>query len=265
MIFNLGGLVNSDGRFPEFDYTGIYEKIDDGLVGTTQNWRYKLISSGIFTPRRDMEIDVFCVGGGAAGGLYAGGAGGKTTTQKKVMLTAGSNYTVNIGAGGIANGANGTDGGTTEGFGVVAVGGICPKEAMTAVTAIGGSGGGAYGGWWNYNSTYYVGGNGGSDGGNGTSSNTNLWLGGAGQGTTTREFGESGATLYAGGGSGGAEHSGRLNSGIPGDGGGGRGAMFGDAGTKGVDGLGGGGGGGNDYDSWGRDGGDGIVIIRNAR
>ena len=62
MIFNLS--TPALPTAPKFTYTGTYECIDDG----GGNWRIKFLSSGVFTPLKDMTIDVFLVGGGAGGG-----------------------------------------------------------------------------------------------------------------------------------------------------------------------------------------------------
>lgn len=100
-------------------------------------------------------------------------------------------------------------------------------------------------------------GNGGSDGGNGRNNENGGEKGGTGQGTTTREFGESTGNLYAGGGGGGYDGG----AGIGGAGGGGNGGD--ENATPGQENSGGGGG-GNDSEP-GANGGSGIVIIRNAR
>ena len=48
------------GSIPKFEYTGTYEYIEDG----GGNWRIKFLTSGVFTPLKDMVIDAFMVGGG---------------------------------------------------------------------------------------------------------------------------------------------------------------------------------------------------------
>ena len=56
----------------DFTWTGeagTYQVLDDG----DKNWRIKFLSSGTFTPLKNMTIDVFCVGGGGSGGLSLGG------------------------------------------------------------------------------------------------------------------------------------------------------------------------------------------------
>ncbi|MEA5058850.1 MAG: hypothetical protein VB049_02260, partial [Candidatus Pelethousia sp.] len=47
----------------DFTYTGDYALVDDG----EGNWRLKFLTSGTFTPKKDMLIDAFLVGGGGAG------------------------------------------------------------------------------------------------------------------------------------------------------------------------------------------------------
>ena len=220
-----------------FTYTGKCTVIDDG----NDNWRVKFLTSGTFTPSVSTAIDVFLVGGGGNGD-EGGGGGGYTKTQKNVQINVSSSYTITIGAATQASKA----------FGYTASGG---KNGGSYITGgNGGSGGGAAG------SEQDDGRNGGSNGGNGEDGN---WGdGGTGQGTTTREFGESSGTLYAGGGGGAWKGSGTYGTG--GAGGGGNGAnAYGNSGGNGTANKGGGGGG-----SWGGTpgtGGSGIVVIRNAR
>ena len=112
MIFNthypyIGG---GGGGVPKFEYTGNYEYIDDG----GGNWRIKFLTSGTFTPLKAMTIDAFLVGGGGGGMIGeahpaypqknagSGGGGGKTVTVKHVTLTANTEYTIDVGAGGSA-------------------------------------------------------------------------------------------------------------------------------------------------------------------
>lgn len=235
MIFNLTQPVLDSA--PKFTYTGTYEYIDDG----SGNWRIKFLTSGIFTPMKNMTADVFLVGGGGGGMAGeknpadrnklagSGGGGGKTVTVKAVTLTANTEYAVTVGAGGNV----GADGSTTTAFGSSAEGGKKGyKSGSDFYGGAGGSGGGCQLG---------NGGSNGASGGGGTGG-----YGGAGQGTTTREFGEDAGDLYAGGG-GGSFYKNAPYSG--GAGGGGNGY------AAGTDNLGGGGG-------CNASGGSGIVIIR---
>lgn len=240
-----------------YTYTGSHEKIDDG----SGNWRIKFKSSGTlkFTNlgKWDGKLDVFCVGGGCAGGsgywdagngYGKAGSGGYTTTQKSVQSAANVSYNIVIGAGGQSAFASG---GNTTAFGVAAGGGT---------KLGGGSGGGAYG-----NREVN---NGGSDGGNGDPQDAaNIGIDhwgspGRGQGRTTREFGESYGTLYAGGGGAGGNGSAQAHGGA---GGGGNGAWNGHPQTSGEENTGGGGGGMYYGLTVLGKGGSGIVVIRNHR
>ena len=237
---------------PDFTYTGDYELVadDDTAIEdpTTwnQNWKLRLLTSGTLIATAVYGLfDVFLVGGGGGSGGRGGGGGGYTLTQTAITLDTNVDYEITIGAGGTA-----AVGGTTTAFGFTANGGG-GMGSGSYIGADGGSGGGGGGG------TGSIAGDGGTDGEDGeTSSNSNS--GGIGQGTTTREFAEEGATLYAGGGGGGGVDS--LGSG--GEGGGGDG---GDATTGGAGATNTGGGGGGTRRGSGSIGGSGIVIIRNAR
>lgn len=239
-----GGAFTQDS----FTYTGLHEWIDDG----DGNFRLKFKGSGIFTPLKKIEIDVFLVGaGGGAKAQAGGGGGGYTATHKNITLTKGTPYEIKIGGSGLNQ-----DGEASSAFEKSANGG--KKSYIDEDNDIdfreggaGGSGGGGYG----YSS--YNGGKGGSDGSDGAKAKA---AGGKGQRTTTREFGEEGATLYAGGG-GGCGHSSKVG-GAGGDGGGGKGGHTSNGGqASGTENTGGGGGSGSAKTK----GGSGIVIIRNAR
>lgn len=226
---------------PEFTYTGDYEIVSDSdepITVSQDNWKIRFLTSGTltFTNLNGAEngIDVFLVGGGGNGETIRGargGGGGYTKTVKGVSIAIATPYTVTIGA----------SSGTSSAFGASANG---------ASGADGGSGGGGGG------SSSGTSGNGGSNGGNGTAGNVSN--GGTGQGTTTREFGESTGKLYSGGGGGSAAYAGAA-----GDSTAGAGANFGGAAKNGVANTGGGGGGA--YDGTAGRGGSGIAIIRNAR
>ena len=244
MIFNthyqyIGG---GGGGVPQFEYTGNYEYIDDG----GGNWRIKFLTSGVFTPLKDMVIDAFLVGGGAAGKganwVSYGGSGGFTTTVKKIQLTKNTEYNVVIGAGGSGNG---NAGGASTGFTGRAAG-------ANATYGQGGSGGALM----RYSGHFTV--NAGSDGANG-------WDNSPGQGSTTREFGEPTGDLYAGGG--GAAYLSAGTSGIvyakAGEGGGG--GISGLTPLSGTQNTGGGGCGNEGPNATQGSGGSGIVIIRKAK
>ena len=257
-------------KIPEFTYTGDYEIVNDAdepITASQDNWKIRFLTSGTlnFTNLNGAEngIDVFCVGGGGGGGLGpigsanggGGGGGGYTTTEYAKAVSANVDYQIIVGAGGtgcigseqvVTSGA----GGSSTAFGVTAAGGKGITKAYC-----GGDGGSGGGGGYGLN-----GGSDGSDGGtNGTS-----YPGGSGQGTTTREFGESNGKLYAGGGGGGAPHNASFDAGSGGAGGGADGVKFQNAGISAEANTGGGGGGASRTNNGGN-GGSGIVIIRNAR
>lgn len=156
------------------------------------NWRIKFLSSGVFTPLRDMLIDAFLVGAGGGGSL-AGAGGGYTTTSKLITLFANTEYTITIGAGGAKASSlgAGSPGGSTSAFEVTASGG---KGGGSFETGPSGGNGGSGGG--------NNGGTGGTDGSDGVRNSSSSGSAGKGQGTTTREFGEPTGDLYASGGSG---------------------------------------------------------------
>ncbi len=246
-----------------YTYTGNSTVIDDG----NGNWRIKFLTTGIFTPLIDMNIDAFLVGGGGAGGISAddgtkcgggGGAGGYTGTYT-TSLTANTQYQITIGAGGVhntaASGYGGT-GGTTYAFNF---------------SKAGGTGGYGYMG----STGPHAGGVGGSNGGIGRTGTgyAGYSYGSTAQGSTTCEFGEGTTTYcnngdayaYAGGGGGGGGNGG--GGGAAGIAGAGAGAgVNGCTGGYGTENTGGGGGGAYSKGTcYGGDGGSGIVIIRNAR
>jgi len=235
-VFQQGGFnPNSD-----LVYDGTYTVMNDG----DGHWRIKLLT-GVASPQSMLRfladpgsIDIFLVGGGSgggpSGGSAAGGAGGYTTTAYAVPIQVGVDYPIIVGAGGALN----TAGAASSAFGFSATGGAKAPTAGANVGGVGASGGsGGAGG------DRGTGGSNGSNGGAGTYNHYSA--GGTGQGTTTREFGEVGGTLYSGGG-------GSYNGGIGGDGGGGNANVAGAANT--------GGGGG-----FGAAGGSGIVVIRDHR
>lgn len=257
-------------------------------------------SNGTFTvPAGVYNIQVFAVGGGGGGGgnerrastrdASGGGGGGYTKTQS-ISVTPGQHLNVIIGAGGAGgkqiNGECGLNGGTSQ-IGNVSAGGgagginryVYPNESPHG--GAGGSGGGGGSQQTSAQNKPNKGGNGGNNGANGeiglryndyrkqyeTYSN-----GGVGQGITTREFAQSGATLYAGGGGGGGADN--ADGGAGGSGGGGRGSAGGysrpnsypSPGSANTGGGGGGGGGSHSSHgssgSPGAAGGSGIVIVR---
>ena len=251
---------SSPRNTPEFTYTGDYAIVDDNdnaisdFATWTGNWKIRFLTSGTltFTNLNGAEggIDVFLVGGGGGGGSSGtyggGGGGGYTKTIKAVAVHANTTYTIVVGAGG----GKESPGGESSIFGASASGGKpgAGYGSNDGKGGDGGSGGGAYGS----NGARY----GGTDGSDGEGPDNSR---GKGQGSTTREFGESSGRLYSGGGSSGQlttvgaskppidETAGAPKTSPPANRGGG--------------------GGGTDHvnASTGTAGGSGIVIIRNKR
>ena len=242
-----------------------YLLVDD----SNYNWRIKFLESGTLQfntlGNARNTIDVFLVGGGGRGNPTncTGGGGGYTKTQKNVIVSASSDYSIVIGAGGTSSNANGRD---TSAFNFIAAGG---KSGAS------GGAGGSGGGGCNGGNGGRSGGKGGSNGGNGSYTSA-----GTGQGTTTYEFGASSGTPYSGGGGGAGLYMKNNEGGNIGSGGGAGGAGGGGKGATGYENIasakagtantGGGGGAGIAKDPFGNtlnagDGGSGIVIIRNHR
>lgn len=236
----------------DITYTGTKTVIDDG----SGHWRIKFLTSGTlrFLVAPDSTTIDLCLvgaGGGVANASGKGGAGGGyVANYTSITPVVGTDYPVVIGAG-TAGGA----GGATSAFGRTANG--APSN-NSDVGGSGGSGGGGYGGAY--------GGAGGSNGSNGAAGQSQP--GGAGQGTTTREFGDASGALYGPGGGGGSSTA--SAGGVGGETGGGRGAGGNTGGglvsTDGAANTGAGGG-GNGYGSYIRAsaGGSGIAVIRDHR
>lgn len=242
-IGRTNGSVMAAGGMPRFTYTGQYLLVDDGK----RNWRIRLLTSGSLTMLKPIDVDAFLVGGGGAGSGNLGGGGGYTLTQKAVSLVIGTGYPIMIGAGGVGGvSVLGTAGGATSAFGYTASGGGTPGNAYPPSKCGDGGSGGSGSVYDNITAI------GGVNGANGVV--IDGFAAGIGQGTTTREFGETTGTLYADGGSG-------RGAPTPGNGGGtgSAGTVLGNAATQNTGGGGGGGGG------YGGNGGSGIVIIRNVR
>ena len=244
------------------------------------DWKIKITKSTsiTFSQMPTGSVDLFMVGGGGSGVRAAtniggdnthgggGGCGGFTTTSKNISVAKGQAYQITIGSGGVpsSDGFTGGNGGNTYAFGQTAMGGSCGATSY-GDTGSGGSGGGGHGDGTNPR-TGGDGGYNGSDGKYGTYKSQITF--GAGQGKTTREFGESTGTLYAGGGGGacGAAKADTLgDGGKGGSGGGGNGAGW-SAAKDGKANTGGGGGGACRFvNTTPGSGGSGVVIIRNHR
>ena len=240
----------SFNTIPEFTYTGDFEIVNDSdepITVSQDNWKIRFLTSGTLTFTNlngaDGGIDIFLVGGGAGGNYnYRGGAGGGsgyTSTTQAATVQVGVEYDIVIGAGGVgAKTSGGRAGGATSAFGSIANGGAA-LSSNGVYGGDGGSGGGSGTLSKDKDGAYSKAGVGGTDGANGQGTHP-----GTGQGTTTREFGESGGTLYATGGEGAAAPNITPDPVSQNTGDGGNGA-----------------GGSTESTS----GGSGIVIIRNAR
>lgn len=223
------------------------------------DWNFTFKTSGSLNLSRPVTVDIFLCGGGGGGASACnngggGGGGGYTLKESGVSLAAGK-YDIVIGSGGAGAPAkwanNGGDGGTTT-FGNTysangGKGGISEGGSGGAGTGNGGGGSGHTG---------YAGGDGAIGAlafGGGT-----IFYGGGGGG---------GGGCFAGGGAGGQTGGGKGGS----CGGDGQTIDANNAPKNGMANTGGGGGGGATsggdtfIQSFGANGGSGIVIIRNTR
>ena len=194
-IFVGGSAISAPIIGEDFNWTG-----GDGTYQVIEGkpWKIKFLSSGNFTPLKNMNIDGFLVGGGGGGGRsYCGSGGaGYTATGKSIVLMANTIYPIVIGAGGktaTSSSVVSSDGGNTTAFSLLAEGGKHSPQGDAKDHRPGGAGGSGGGGELGLSGKA----EGGTDGGDGTTANT---AGGKGQGTTTREFGEADGDLYASGG-----------------------------------------------------------------
>ena len=230
----------------DFTYSGNCEVIDDSTeMGV--NWRIKFLTSGVLTFNNDQLVDIFAVGGGSSGctgwstgssdsTLMAGGGGGGgyTKTTKNITIQGQYGYSISIGAGGIGETVQRrgvVPGGNSTTPDITATGGTYQVDNSNNWKMTYGGNGGSGGGGGSYTTYQNAGistGQGGTNGSNGTAANVKEGYtitpgaGGKGQGTTTREFGDLGATLYASGGNGGLPKypsNGAANTGNGGEGG----------------------------------------------
>jgi hypothetical protein len=242
----------------------------------------------------DLQYLVVAGGGGGGGAGGAGGGGGGLLEQTIASTDRGRTYSITVGAGG--TGQDGWFGSATAGADSIIS--LSSGSGFTTVTAKGGGLGGSNGGGGGNGgsgggaahsdaggaavrdpgrgvypgSTYldqarqgYDGGQAsvhygaGGGGAGGVGANANQGAGGIGAQSSITGT----ATYYAGGGGGGGGTAGTSNAGGTSSGGLGGGGDGGVSSTAGTDGLGGGGGGApKDYGNVGKDGGDGVVIIR---
>jgi hypothetical protein len=300
-----GGKI--EGATANLALTGEREGVRLVYIDSTQGW---LATSGINEGTDALEpliysVEMLVVAGGGAGGENSGSAGGggggaggfRTSTQN---LSAGSIYTVTVGAGGAKGTANSS---TTTGQGGSGGDSSVSGSGITTITSTGGGGGGAgganntsgqagksggsgggtgaygtnVGGAGNTPSTspsqgnngghmqgqpYNGGGGGGGANAVGGNVTTNLDAGAGGNGTASSITGSS--VTYAGGGGGGVTNPNPTKPIAGGNGGGGAGAI--QSGASAVNGTAnlGGGGGGSSYSSTATSGagGSGVVILR---
>ena len=241
-------------------------------------------SNGTFTPSADGYVEYLVIAGGGSGGgapsRYGsgGGAGGHLTGH--LPVTAGTGYTVTVGAGGVVS-SNVADAGDDSVFGsITATGGgrgtttsSGNNDYTSGINGGSGGGGGTYnqsgpgtgtsgqgnnGGAGSANAA--TGGGGGAGGAGGAAEAAGNEIGGLGGAGKASSITGSSVTRAGGGGGGGWQGTNNAGS-AGGTGGGGRGNGNGTAGTDGTANTGSGGGGGG-YGHNGGDGGSGIVIIR---
>lgn len=222
-------------------------------------------------------------GGGAANWAAGGGAGGYrssvvgensgggTNAESRATVSAGTSYTITVGAGG----ASGSSGSNSSAFGLTATGGGFSGGSNSNAGASGGSGAGG----WNvagYSGTSgqgFAGGTGlattgapgggggaGAVGANGSATGGSAsGVGGSGGAGVASSITGTSVTRAGGGGAGGTQSGG---AGTGGAGGGGNGGGYIGAGVSGTANTGGGGGGGGSNNGGGSSGGSGVVIIR---
>jgi len=281
-----GGIVSSDGTY----------------------WYHMFPFSGTFTPTTNLSADYLVIaGGGSGGGATAnddsgeggGGAGGLRSTvaatggggalESALSLTANTNYTITIGAGGATSSTTGNSGSNSVFSTITATGGGGGGGQADSNGQSGGSGGGSRGGnpagsagtrtaspVQGFNggvgvsgTTNYNGGGGGGAGAVGANGATNGGDGGIGVAISAfANVTQTGANngYYAGGGGGGTYSSGGSAGGAGGLGGGGSGGKESN-GTAGTVNTGSGGGGAANRAITGKtggNGGSGLVIIRYA-
>ena len=181
-------------------------------------------STTITIPSGCTKIDIFCVGGGGGGcrghrtsDAYGGGGGGGgcTKTVSNVSVSSGQSISIVIGSGG--NGANSSNNGdgsvssvSRSGTVLATIEGGEGGYYESIGRQPGGDGGSGGGGGGGSDKNEINGGNGGANGGDGYTvsegsqiNDPDIWeygYCGYGQGTTTRAWGSSSGTLYAGGG-----------------------------------------------------------------
>lgn len=272
-------------------------------------WIHTFLATDVFTPQTTLTCDYLVVAGGGAGGgaqgpggyggSGGGGAGGLRSTvtatggggslESPISVTAGTAYTIQVGAGGTGAAATRGTSGVNSIFSTITStggggGGSQNSGAVSNDGLTGGSGGGGSykagtsNGGTGTNNQGYAGGKGGDDpgangaggggaGAAGTNPGTGTSATAGGAGVATSISGSS--VTYAGGGGGGSYNNNNFGAGGAGGGGAGGGNSGGarNNGVAGTTNTGGAGGGGSgtaaaSSSSAGGNGGSGIVIIR---
>lgn len=178
-----------------------------------KNWKVRVFTTTIITPKKSGYVDAFVLGGGGSGGFSgnsgptgSGGGSGYAITYKKVLVEANVPITITIGAGGTypTTDTKGNDGGETSFGELKAAGGIGGGNKNNP----GGNGGSGGNGKWADETRPEERGIDGSDGykrGTGSASTEpgkgqKNQSGPNGETGNTREFGDPSGKLYAYGG-----------------------------------------------------------------
>lgn len=232
-------------------------------------WYHVFNGSGDFKPFNNLEVEYLVIAGGGGGGYQHGGGGGAGGFRTaSATLSANTNYSVVIGAGGISNtnsSAPGDSGNASSFNSLSSTGGGGGGDRNSSPGASGGSGGG--GGYFTAGGagTAGQGNNGGSGNAHGGGGGGAGAQGVASTGTVAGNGGNGlpwlNGVFYAGGGGGGHQGTSSDPASLGGLGGGGNGSGIasGIAGSPNT----GGGGGGSRYPGYSNaHGGSGVVIIR---
>lgn len=268
-------------------------KASGGVVTTDGTYNYHAFTNtSIFTPLENLTVDYLIVAGGGGGGKDQGGGGGAGGFKfaSGVSLTANTNYTAIVGAGGTAatNTSNTATNSTFNSVSATRGGAGSPADGgANSGNRNGGSGGGAGGdgsggggtagtgiaGEGNNGGTQpgYISGQWSSGGGGGAGAAGSNGGGGGGRGgdgintyATFAFFTDTGENGFYCGGGGGASQGGGVAGAIGGIGGGGRGGNGSGIVPNGTSGLPATGGGGGGSALGAGNGGSGVVIVRYA-
>ena len=254
-------------------------------TSTTTTTTSTSTSTTTTTTGAPISITYLMVAGGGAGGAYrhAGGGGGGGMLSGSATITTGT-YPIVVGAGGVGSDVYGTapsNGNDTTFNSLTSIGGgggNGSAETLSGSGSLGGSGGGgapnAGGGLGTSgqgnkggngiisgsNPGLFAGGGGGGKGAEGSNASVTAVAGNGGSGSIFVNATGGGNTYYAGGGGGGRLDGGTGTAGTGGIGGGGDGSRNSLSGISGTANTGGGGGGAGSQ-TFGGNGGSGIVII----